>query len=85
MRSLWEHWLQISRELEQTPRLLLLLDFDGTLAAIVERPLEAQILPEARRALRMLVGRARCTLGFVGGRTLTDLKKRAGRWNVGGA
>ena len=78
MRSLWGHWLQISRELEQAPHLLLLFDFDGTLAPIVERPLEAQILPEARRAVQGLARQSGCTLGFVSGRTLADLKKRVG-------
>ena len=47
MRSPWGHWLQISRELEQTPHLLLFFDSDGRLAPSVERPLDGQILPEA--------------------------------------
>jgi trehalose 6-phosphate phosphatase len=39
------------RELAKTERLLVALDFDGTLAPEVDVPSHARALPEARRAL----------------------------------
>lgn len=55
-------------------RCVLLLDFDGTLAPIVDRP-EAARLPEAaRRVLRRLA--ARRSVAVVSGRDLDDLRKR---------
>lgn len=75
MRNLWEQWLPISRELEQATHWLLLFDFDGTLAPIIERPQDVKILPRAQQALRWLAGHSRCTVGFVSGRSLADLKR----------
>lgn len=78
MRLLWRHWLRLSRELERAPHVLLLFDFDGTLAPIVEQPTQARMRPEARRALRRLAGLDRCTTGFISGRALSDLEDRVG-------
>lgn len=60
-----------------TGRLVLLLDFDGTLAPIVERP-ELAAMPEATRAaldrLRALPG---VEVAVVSGRGLADVRERA--------
>jgi len=52
---------------------LVLLDFDGTLAPIVEHPGDARVLPECAAALHKLSSVRSCTLGFLSGRPLTEL------------
>ena len=72
------YWNQISRRLRFPRPLLLLMDFDGTLAEIVSNPADAKLRPEVRTLLRKLAGRPRLRLGFVSGRSLRDLKKKVG-------
>ena len=68
MPHLLNIWSVVSRQLLSSPRVLLLLDYDGTLTPIVERP-EIAILPdEARRSLEELVDNERFVVGVVSGR-----------------
>ncbi len=61
----------------RTGRLVLLLDFDGTLAPIVERP-ELAGMPEAtRRALERLMAMPGVEVAVVSGRGLADVRERA--------
>ncbi len=62
--------------------LLLVSDFDGTLARIVMDPWSARVLPGARRALRRLAGTPGVRVALLSGRTAPDLASRA---RVGGA
>jgi trehalose 6-phosphate phosphatase len=62
--------------------LLIVSDFDGTLAPIVMDPWGASILPGARRALRRLAGTRGILVALLSGRTAADLAARA---RVGGA
>ena len=52
------------------------LDYDGTLTPIVERPEQAVLADEMRRALETLS--AACTVGVVSGRDLKDVKRLVG-------
>ncbi|MGZ3587473.1 MAG: trehalose-phosphatase [Candidatus Limnocylindrales bacterium] len=61
---------------------LIVSDFDGTLSPLVLDPWGAQIIPEARQALRRLAGRERTTVALLSGRAAKDL---AARVRVGGA
>ncbi len=54
------------------------LDFDGTLAPIVERPEDAALLPESREALVRLAARADTDVAIVSGRGLADVRERVG-------
>lgn len=56
--------------------LLLGLDFDGTLAPIVRRPEDADVLPASRAALELLAVRADTHIALVSGRSLADLRRR---------
>lgn len=57
--------------------MVLLLDFDGTLAPIVERP-ELAAMPEAtRRALDRLMARPGLEVAIVSGRGMADARERA--------
>jgi trehalose 6-phosphate phosphatase len=61
----------------RTGRLVLLLDFDGTLAPIVERP-ELAAMPEATRdGLSRLMARPGVEVAVVSGRGLADVRERA--------
>lgn len=60
------------------PRLLVALDFDGTLAPLAARP-ELARLPEATRAaLQALAARADVAVAVVSGRGLDDLRAKVG-------
>lgn len=62
----------------RTGRLVLLLDFDGTLAPIVERP-ELAAMPEATRAaLDRLLAMPGVDAAVVSGRGMADARERAG-------
>ena len=62
--------------------LVLLLDFDGTLAPIVERPEVAAIAPRARDAIERLVSRG-AEVAIVSGRGLADARSRVGLSGLG--
>lgn len=57
---------------------LLGVDFDGTLAPIVERPDMAVPDPRAVQALKQLANQDSVDVAVVSGRSLTDLKERLG-------
>lgn len=59
-------------------RLVLLLDFDGTLAPIAERPELATMPDRTRRALDRLMAMQGVTVAVVSGRGLADVRERAG-------
>jgi trehalose 6-phosphate phosphatase len=61
----------------RTGRLVLLLDFDGTLAPIVARPEMAAIPRETRAALERLMDLPGVTAAVVSGRGLADVRERA--------
>jgi trehalose 6-phosphate phosphatase len=57
-----------------TDRLLLALDFDGTLSAHTDDPMAARMLPEARVALDALAALPNTWVALVSGRSLPDLQ-----------
>ncbi len=59
------------------PCLLVALDFDGSLAPIVEDPGAAEPLPEAARALQRLAEDPGVQLALLSGRSLADLRRLA--------
>ena len=62
------------RRLASAPRLLLALDFDGTLAPFVDKPKAARTLPEARAALERLEQLPDTWIAYVSGRPLSSLE-----------
>jgi trehalose 6-phosphate phosphatase len=56
--------------------LLLALDFDGTLAPIVSRPENAEMLEAARAGIERLLKRGDTDVAFISGRSLADLRDR---------
>jgi len=59
--------------LARTPRLLVVCDYDGTLAPIVADPAQATPRPESVQALRSLAALPETTAGVISGRGLSDL------------
>jgi trehalose 6-phosphate phosphatase len=65
------------RELARTPDLLVALDFDGTLAPVVDDPAAARALPESRDAVLRLLAMPRTRVAVVSGRALASLESVA--------
>ena len=78
MIHLLEHWTALAGRLTRAERLLLMLDFDGTLAPIVPRPSDARIPDAALPTLRKLQASPRVTLAIVSGRGARDVRALAG-------
>ena len=74
MEYLFDRWGEVERAL--APGALLLLDYDGTLTPIVERPELAILSPNMKELLK---GVSRhYTLGIISGRSLADVKGLVG-------
>jgi trehalose 6-phosphate phosphatase len=58
--------------------LVLFLDFDGTLAPIVQTPEEAKLPAETRSIIESLAASARCSVAVVSGRSLEDIRGKVG-------
>jgi trehalose 6-phosphate phosphatase len=76
LQHLFSVWQELSRRLKAAGHVLLLCDYDGTLAPIVERPELADLPEKTRQLLRELVLQGHLTLGIISGRALADLKQR---------
>lgn len=61
------------RELARVKRLLIALDFDGTLAPEVDKPEQARAIPEARDAVLRLLALPNTRVALVSGRSLRSL------------
>lgn len=59
--------------LAATPRLLVALDFDGTVSPLVDNPQDSRVLPRARAALTELARMPHTWFAFVSGRSLGGL------------
>lgn len=55
-------------------RLLVALDFDGTLSPLVTEPMSARATPDAKQALERLASCPGVTVALVSGRSLADLR-----------
>lgn len=57
-----------------TERLLVALDFDGTVSPLVDEPMTARMTHAAREAVTALLDAPHTSVAFVSGRTLADLR-----------
>jgi len=70
-------WLRtVGERVAEAEGLLLCLDFDGTLAPIVDDPDDATLPRETRQRLRQLANAPDVTVAVVSGRELSDLRER---------
>jgi trehalose 6-phosphate phosphatase len=68
----------IERQLATVERVLLCLDFDGTLAPHVDDPDAATLTADNRRVLETLCQQSALDIAIVSGRALADVKDRVG-------
>lgn len=78
VRSLFQDWNRISSRILRARRILLLLDFDGTLVPIAPTPAKVRLGASRRRFLAALARDDRITVAVVSGRALKDLVPRVG-------
>lgn len=82
MPHLLAHWPQVRQRLQAAHRILLLLDFDGTLAPIVDRPELATLPQETQDALNKLNSRPptgpALLVGIISARGLEDVSAMVG-------
>jgi trehalose 6-phosphate phosphatase len=69
---------EVKARVDRAGSLLLFLDFDGTLAPIVQEPMLAVLPAATRQVLDELVAHATITIAIVSGRSLGDVKGRVG-------
>ena len=69
---------EIRAKIRQAPGLSVFLDFDGTLAPIVDDPTTAQLEKSTRKLLTALATRPDILMVIVSGRALSDLQTRIG-------
>ncbi len=74
MEYLFDRWGEVERAL--APGALLLLDYDGTLTPIVERPELAILSPDMKELLKRVS--QHYTLGIISGRSLTGVQELVG-------
>ncbi len=67
---------EIDRRLEETRRVLIATDFDGTLCPIAQSPSEVRLAPAMLEILRHAAGCQRLTLAVISGRALEDVRRR---------
>jgi len=76
MPHLLNVWPSVRKQLQNSSKVLLLSDYDGTLTPIVDRPDLAVLAPETRNVLLSLGRREKYLLGIVSGRSLADVRDR---------
>jgi trehalose 6-phosphate phosphatase len=76
LRHLLRSWPVILEHLQNTEKILLLLDYDGTLTPIVERPELAQISEDTRNLLKKIMRHKSITIAIISGRAMPDLKEK---------
>ncbi len=77
-RSLFAGLEAIVERARAADRVLLALDFDGTLSPIAGRPEDAALPPSTAAILSRLAARPDVTLAILSGRLLQDVRRRAG-------
>ena len=78
MQHLFKVWQDFVNDCRTASHILLLADYDGTLAAIVGRPEDAVLSASVRQKLRALAGKSEISLGVISGRRLAELKSLVG-------
>ncbi|MBU0761961.1 MAG: trehalose-phosphatase [Candidatus Altiarchaeota archaeon] len=71
-------WEEISATITNGEKLVLLLDYDGTLTPIVDRPENAVLSPDVRELLKTLSENDSILLGVFSGRRLKEIKSIIG-------
>src|SRR5882724_10396929 len=81
-QPLFKNLPDVASKVESAANLLIFLDFDGTLAPVVNDPATATMPPHTLRALTSLAELEKVSLAIISGRGLADLKVRVGLPNL---
>jgi trehalose-phosphatase len=81
-QPLFDHLSDIESLLREHRRVLVFLDFDGTLTPIVDFPDQAVMLPETRVTLKRLSELGPFSITIISGRALNDIRERVGIANL---
>jgi trehalose 6-phosphate phosphatase len=73
MEHLFKAWPDFTAACKAAQHILLLADYDGTLAKIVGRPEDAVLSAGARQKLLALVGKSGISAGVISGRSINEL------------
>ena len=76
MQHLFDKWPQVRAALEASGQWLVMLDFDGTLAPIVEHPNQAALPAATKQHLAKLAASSGIELVILSGRAIADLHPR---------
>lgn len=76
--SLAAHWARIAPRIRAAGRVVVFLDFDGTLVDIVPLPNLVRVKLAARRVLRRLARHPRVTVVMISGRRRLELQRHVG-------
>lgn len=71
---MWSVWPTLRQKIRAKKAKLLILDFDGTLAAIAKTPHEIILESKTKEVLARLCGSQHCKLAIVSGRALKNLR-----------
>ena len=77
-RHALRHWSLVRDTVASADQLLLLADFDGTLAPIVSDPARARLPQRTKRLLRQLSRLPRTSVGIISGRSLRFVRQHVG-------
>ncbi len=78
MQHLFKAWPEAAATLKTAPGLLLMLDFDGTLAPLVPHPDLAALPEKTKLRMEQLAAAAPVDLAVISGRAVSDLRARIG-------
>jgi len=82
MKYLFDYRREIKEKLSSNQKIILLMDYDGTLTPIVKRPELAVLDQETREIIKNLSKNRRFRVGVISGRTLRDVKRLVGLKNL---
>ena len=74
MKHLVQSWQAFAAACRAASHILLLADYDGTLATIVGHPADAVLSPRVRDRLSMLAKKPTYSVGVISGRSIEELK-----------
>lgn len=82
MRSLWIRWPGLAREVSSRKNILLLLDFDGTIAPLEASPGLVNLPAATRSLIRTLMSRHGVKVAIISGRSVSNIRSHVGLRSV---
>lgn len=76
--SLAANWARVAAQARAASRIVVFLDFDGTLVNLAPLPTQVRLAPAARRVLRRLARHPHVTLAVISGRRRSELQHYVG-------